>query len=100
MEVIISFTFITSLLILGFVINNYLKLKCMSTAADEIKQALADANAKTDKIAVDVAALHAKIDGLSLNPTAAEVQEIKDAAAALNTKLQGVDDATPEETPA
>ena len=73
------------------------KLNQMSEAADQIKQALADAQAKVTKIAADVALLHSRIDALSTNPTADEVAEIKTLAADLNSSLQAVDDSTPEE---
>ncbi len=72
------------------------KLNQMSEAGEEIKQALADAQAKVSKIATDVALLHSKIDALSTNPTADEVAEIKSLAADLNSSLQAVDDSTPE----
>lgn len=77
--------------------HNTQKLNCMSQEAQEIKQALQDANAKVAKVAADVALLHSKIDAL---PNTTELAEIKSLAADLNASLQTVDDATPEETPA
>lgn len=71
--------------------------KIMSQDADEIKQALNDAKAKTAKIAADVALLHSKIDALSTAPTPTEIAEIKSLSAELNASLQAVDDSTPEE---
>lgn len=84
---------------------NILKLQLhkMGQNLSEIKQALADASLKADKVAADVQKLHDLIQntggGSGETPTPEEWQEVKDAAAALNAKLQSVDDATPEETP-
>lgn len=73
------------------------KLNQMSQSAAEIKQALADAQAKVTKVAADVTALHAKIDALGDAPTADEINEIKAMAADLNSSLQAVDDQTADE---
>jgi uncharacterized protein YfcZ (UPF0381/DUF406 family) len=75
--------------------RNTQKLNCMSTEAQEIKQALEDAKAKVAKVAADVALLHSKIDAL---PNTTELAEIKALSAELNTSLQAVDDSTPDET--
>lgn len=64
-----------------------------------IKQQLADADVKADKIAADVLKLHNLIQGTGETPTPAEWQEVKDAATNLNNKLQGIDDQTEEDTP-
>ena len=72
------------------------KLNIMGENLNQIKDDLAAANEKVVKIAADVAHLHDLIDNAGETPTAAEWQEVKDAAAALNTSLQSVDDATPD----
>lgn len=72
------------------------KLNEMKEDLKEIKQQLIDADAKADKVATDVKSLHDKIDGIGDNPTPEEWKEVKDMATALNNKLQGIDDQTPE----
>ena len=71
-----------------------LKLNDMGKELDAIKQQLVDADAKTDKIAADVKHLHDLIENAGETPTAEQWQEVKDAATALNNKLQGIDDST------
>lgn len=78
---------------LNFIIH---KLTNMKEDLKEIKKQLVDADTKADKIAADVKLLHDKIDGIGDNPTPEEWQEVKDMASKLNSKLQGIDDATPE----
>lgn len=73
------------------------KLNDMGQNLDDIKQALADANTKADKIASDVQHLHDLISGTGETPTPEQWQEVKDAAAALNNKLQGIDDQTEDQ---
>ncbi len=69
----------------------------MSAKLDEVNAALDAVNEKVDKVAADVASLHTQIDGID-SPTAEEWQATKDKVAAINTKLQAVDDATPDAT--
>ena len=72
------------------------KLNHMGINLTEIADSLTAANDKVTKVAADVQRLHDLIAGTGEAPTAAEWQAVKDQAAALNTSLQAVDDATPE----
>lgn len=70
----------------------------MSEQLDSIKSALVSAQEKVTKIATDVALLHAKIDAIGAGvPTPDQWAEVQQLATDLNTSLQVVDDATPEE---
>lgn len=74
------------------------QLSNMSDKLTDIKADLIAANEKADKVAADVALLHAKIDELDDDDvTPEEIAEIKSLSTALNNKLQGIDDSTPEE---
>lgn len=68
--------------------------KKMSEVLDQIKADLATANEKADAIAADVQSLHDQIAALGDAPTAEQLQEVKDASAALVAKLGTIDDAT------
>jgi hypothetical protein len=69
----------------------------MGDKLNEIKAQLQAADAKVDKISADVTRLHDIISGSTgETPTAEEWAEVKSLGEALNAKLQGVDDATPE----
>lgn len=70
-------------------------LNKMGKNIDEIKQGLADATAKVEKVAADVQRLHDTIANADV-PTQAEWDEIKASVATLNSSLQTVDDTTPE----
>jgi hypothetical protein len=75
-----------------------IKILKMSEQLDSIKGALVSAQEKVTKIAADVALLHAKIDAIGASvPTAEQWAEVQQLATELNTSLQVVDDATPEE---
>lgn len=70
----------------------------MGQNLNEVKEALAAADAKADKIAADVTLLHGKIDNVNgETPTAEEWAEVKALATNLNNKLQNIDDQTAEE---
>lgn len=82
---------------LHFIIN---KLDNMPTKEDyqALKDQLVSSNAKTDKVIADIQRLHAKIDSIEGEaPTPEEWNAIKDESTALNNKLQGADDLTPED---
>lgn len=84
---------ITSILLLLIII----KLFFMSEQLEQAKLLVEAANAKVDKVAADVATLHAKVDAIVDAPTAEEWSEFKQSLTDLNDKLQVVDDQTPEE---
>lgn len=71
----------------------------MAENLNQIKADLQAANEKADKIAADVTLLHEKIDNVEgETPTPEEWEEVKSLSSQLNSKLQGIDDQTPEET--
>jgi uncharacterized phage infection (PIP) family protein YhgE len=75
------------------------KLNTMNENLNQIKADLQAANDKADKIQADVTLLHTKIDAIPGDvPTAEEWAEVKQLSSDLNSKLQNIDDATPEET--
>lgn len=74
--------------------------KKMSEQLNEIKDALASAKVSADKVAADVTALHAKIDGIAEQPTAEEWAEVKQMATDLKDSLAATDAATPDEATA
>jgi len=84
---------ITSILLLLIII----KLFFMSEQLEEAKALVQAANEKVDKVAADVALLKSKVDAIADAPTAEEWSDFKQSLTDLNSKLQTVDDQTPEE---
>lgn len=75
-----------------------IKIFSMSEQLDAIKGALVSAQEKVTKIAADVALLHSKIETIGESvPTTEQWAEVQQLASDLNTSLQVIDDATPEE---
>lgn len=73
------------------------QFKKMNDDLLQIRNDLTEAKEKLGKVSIDVDALHAKIDGIPVQPTPEEWAEVKAMAADLKTGLTAVDAKTDDE---